>query len=95
MCSDTQCSVNELPDHVEMLNQVTEGSSLLEKEFKVHFISCALIRETCSRSCVIVRIDFILNLCNILLTVFWQKIELANHILSVISNDLLYVCFNW
>lgn len=35
MCGNTECSVSELPNHVELLNQVTEGSSLLEKEFKV------------------------------------------------------------
>ena len=37
MCGNTECSVNELPNHVELLNQVTEGSSLLEKEFKVRY----------------------------------------------------------
>ena len=38
MCGETECVVSELSDHVEMLNQITEGSTLLEKEFKVnHF----------------------------------------------------------
>lgn len=45
MCGDTECSVSDLADHVEKLNQITEGSALLEKEFKVHkfSLSCALI----------------------------------------------------
>lgn len=48
MCGDSECAVSDLSDHVEMLNQITEGSTLLEKEFKVctSFPSCALIRVT-------------------------------------------------
>lgn len=35
MCEDTECAVTDLSNHVEKLNQITEGSTLLEKEFKV------------------------------------------------------------
>ena len=40
MCGDTECSLSDLPDHVEKLNQITEGSALLEKEFKVRVLCC-------------------------------------------------------
>ncbi|XP_065905888.1 receptor-type tyrosine-protein phosphatase F-like isoform X2 [Dysidea avara] len=34
VCGDTERTAVELPDHVEKLNQITDGSSRLEEEFK-------------------------------------------------------------
>jgi len=35
VCGDTERTAEELPIHVEKLNQITDSSSPLEEEFKV------------------------------------------------------------